>query len=139
MCHETETLWNPGTPEWFCTRCGRTSAQASVFDAQQELDRYDCRFPSVDAPIAAPGTETARLIKKPYKMTLKIERSGIQFSVKTVEGKPFIQIELFHDTVSSLNALSVGFELLGGATLEQAGTLVEAMNERIVGVVVTPK
>ena len=30
------------------------------------------------------------------------------------------------------------FELLGGVTLEQARTLVDAMNERIVGIVVAP-
>jgi hypothetical protein len=33
----------------------------------------------------------------------------------------------------------IGFEMLSGTTLEQARTLVEAMNERIVGVAVTPK
>jgi hypothetical protein len=41
--------------------------------------------------------------------------------------------------VSGLKALSVGFELLSGTTLEQAKTLVDTMNERIVGVIVTPK
>jgi hypothetical protein len=72
-------------------------------------------------------------------MALNVERSGIRFAVKTVEGKPFVQLDLFHNTIPSLNELSIGFELLGGVTLEQARTLVDAMNERIVGVVVAPK
>ena len=131
--------WNPAIQVWFCTRCGRTSSEASVFDAQGELDRQECRVPSIDASSTAPGTETTRLIKKTYKMALNVERSGIRFAVKTVEGKPFVQLDLFHDTVPSLNELSVGFELLRGVTLEQARTLVDAMNERIVGIVVAPK
>jgi hypothetical protein len=43
------------------------------------------------------------------------------------------------DIVSGLRALSVGFEVLGGVTLEQARTLVDAMNERIIGVIITPR
>ena len=69
----------------------------------------------------------------------KSERSGSRFVVRTDEGKPVIQLELFHDTVSSLKSLSVGFELLGGTTLDLARTLADVMNERIVGVIVTPK
>jgi hypothetical protein len=72
-------------------------------------------------------------------MTLKTERSGSRFVAKTDEGKPVIQLELFHDTVSSLRSLSLGLELLSGTTLQQARTLVDAMNERIIGVIVTPK
>jgi hypothetical protein len=111
-----------------------------VQDAHVELDQYECQVPSVEAPRAAPGTETTRLIRKPYKMTLKTERSGIRFVVAdTGDGRPFIRLELFHDTVPSLGSLTVGFEMLSGTTPEQARTLVEAMNERIVGVAVTPK
>jgi len=72
-------------------------------------------------------------------MMPKSERSGSRFVVRTDEGKPVIQLELFHDTVSGMRAISVGFELLSGVALDQAKILVDAMNERIVGVVVTPK
>jgi hypothetical protein len=41
--------------------------------------------------------------------------------------------------VPALKPLSVGFELLSGTTLTQAKTLVDAMNERIVGIIVAPK
>ena len=83
--------------------------------------------------------ETVRLMRKPYKMTLRSERSGSRFVAKTDEGKAVIQLELFHDTVPGLKPLSIGFELLGGTTIEQARALVDAMNERIVGVIVTQK
>ena len=66
------------------------------------------------------------------QMTLGTERSGSRFVKRTGDGKPVIQLELFHDT-----ALSVGFELLTGTTLEQAKALVDTMNERIE--IVAPK
>jgi hypothetical protein len=72
-------------------------------------------------------------------MVLKTERSGCRFVAQADEGKPVIRLDLFHDTVVRLNSLSVGFELLSGTTVEQARALVDAMNERIVGVIVTPK
>jgi hypothetical protein len=132
--------WNPASREWFCTKCGRTSAQASVHDAHLALDQYQCQIPSLEAPRTHPGTETVRVIKKPFNMTLRAERSGCRFAVaKTDDGKPVIELELFHDTVSHLRSLTVGFEVLGGVTPEQARTLVGSMNERIVGVIVTPK
>jgi hypothetical protein len=49
-----------------------------------------------------------------------------------------IQLELFHDTVSRLKVFKVGFEVLSGTTADQARALADAMNERIVGVIVTP-
>jgi hypothetical protein len=125
-----EISWNAGMRHWTCNKCGRTSDQASVFDAQRELDIKDC----TSIPKPAPGTETMRLMR-----ALKKERSGVRFSVQPAEGKPFIELNLFHDTVPSLKFLSIQFEMLAGVTSEQARVLVEAMNERIVGIVVTPK
>jgi hypothetical protein len=52
-------------------------------------------------------------------MTANIERGDCRFVVpKTDDGNPVIKLELFHDTVSGLRALSVGFEVLSGVTLE---------------------
>jgi len=138
MKHEN-VVWNPGTENWFCTRCGRTSDQVSAQNAQTELEQHECNVPSSDIAGVAPGTETIRLMRKPYKMTLRTERSGSRFVARTDEGKAVIQLELFHDTVPGLKAISVGFELLGGTTPAQAKALVDAMNERIVGVIVTQK
>jgi hypothetical protein len=73
-------------------------------------------------------------------MPITPERGGCRFAVtKTDEGKPLITLELFHDTVSNLKALTLGFEMLSGTTLQQARTLADAMNERILGVIVAPK
>ena len=138
MKHE-KIIWNPGTENWFCAKCGRTSDQTNVQDAELELDRQECIVPSSNTPGVAPGTETIRLIRKPYKMTLRTERSGGRFVAKADDGTPVIQLELFHDTVPGLKAISIAFELLRGTTVQQAKALVEAMNERIVGVIVTPK
>jgi hypothetical protein len=67
------------------------------------------------------------------------ERGGCRFvTAKTDQGTPMIQLELFHDTVSRLKGFNVGFEVLSGTTLDQTRTLVDEMNERIVGVIVTP-
>jgi len=140
MTRHLNLTWNPVTKEWFCARCGRTSDQETVHDAQVALAPYECTVPSVETPRAVPGTETIRLIRKPFKMTLRPDRSGSRFIVaQNDDGKPFIQLELFHDTVPGLRALSVGLELLSGTTPEQVKILVDAMNERIVGVVVTPR
>jgi len=35
-------------------------------------------------------------------MSNKAERGGCRFSVRTAEGKPIIEMELFHDTVPRL-------------------------------------
>jgi hypothetical protein len=71
-------------------------------------------------------------------MTPKIERSGCRFVVMETDHGPEIKLELFHDA-RSLTALSIGFEVLRGVTSAQARTVVDAMNERIVGVIVSPK
>jgi hypothetical protein len=71
-------------------------------------------------------------------MTPKTERSGCRFIAKTDGAKPVIQLELFYDTVPGLRSLSAALELRSGTTLERARTLVDKMNERIVGVIVAP-
>jgi hypothetical protein len=93
----------------------------------------------VEASRSAPGTETKRLIRKPYKMTLKTERSGSRFvAARTEDGNPSIRLELFHDSVPTLKFLTVGFEVLSGTTPAQLKALLDVMNERIVGTMVTP-
>jgi hypothetical protein len=42
-------------------------------DAQVELTLYRCQVPYVGASENAPGEETVRLIRKPFKMELKHE------------------------------------------------------------------
>jgi len=60
-----------------------------------------------------------------------VERDGCRFLAAPVaDGKAAITMELFHDAVPTLEAASVA------TTLTQAKTLAEAMNERILGIVV---
>ena len=99
----TDIRWNPSTREWFCTSCGRTSNVETEHDARTSLDQYECTIPSVEVSRSVPGTETKRLMRKPYKMTLKTERSGSRFvAAHTADGSPSIRLELFHDSVPSL-------------------------------------
>ena len=73
-------------------------------------------------------------------MPVNPERSGCRFIVTTTdEGKPLLPLELFYDTVSRLKSLTVGFEVLTGTTADQAKSLADAINERVIGVIVTPK
>ncbi len=69
---------------------------------------------------------------------MRIERSGCRFAVRVTDSVPAIDLELFHD-VPSIETISVSFELLSGVSVEQAKMLVNAMNEKIVGVAVIPK
>jgi len=109
-------------------------------DPATSLDPYECTVPTVDASSSIPGTEPKRLIRKPYKMTLRPERSGSRFvAAQTQDGSPSIRLELFHDSVPSLKSLTVGFELLSGTTPAQLKALLDVMNERIVGTIVTPR
>jgi hypothetical protein len=137
MMHEN-IQWNPSTRQWFCTSCGRTSAAKSELAARKDLGQHECTVPFVEASRSEPGTETKRLIRKPYKMTLRTERSAGRFvAIRTEDGYPAIRLELFHDTISPLRSVTVGFEVLSGTTAEQVKSLVDAMNERIVGVIVS--
>jgi hypothetical protein len=132
--------WNPSTRQWFCSSCGRTSDAVDEQEARLALDEFDCNIPSVDTPRSIPGTETTRLIRKPYKMKLRAERSGSRFvAAQSEDGIPSIRLELFHDTVSALKSFIVGFDVLSGTTPAQLKVLLDIMNERIVGIVVTSK
>ena len=68
---------------------------------------------------------------------MKSERGGCRFVVISDEGKPQIQLELFHETVPSLKSTKIEFEVLSGTTAEQVRALVGSMNEMILGVIVT--
>jgi hypothetical protein len=94
---------------------------------------------SVEVSLSVPGAETNRLMRKPYKMTLKTERSGSRFvAARTEDGNSSIRLELFHDSVPALKFLTVGFEVLSGTTPAQLKALLDLMNERIVGTTITP-
>jgi hypothetical protein len=132
-------IWNPGAREWVCAGCGRTSHETNVHAAHDQLDRYECRQSTAFKGEA--DTETTRIMKDPFRALSpgRTQRSGSRFRVKTAEGTPVIQLDTFDDKESSLKAMSLDFELLRRTTGDQAKQLVDAMNERIVGVMVTLK
>jgi hypothetical protein len=138
MKHE-RIIWNPAAREWVCARCGRASQETNVHAAHDQLDRYDCR--QSRGVEGAAGIETTRIMRDPFRALSPgpTQRSSSRFSVKAADGIPLIQLDTFDDKESSLKAMSLAFELVGGTTADQAKQLVNAMNERIVGVMVTLK
>ena len=68
----------------------------------------------------------------------KTERANCRFVIKqTSDGKPQIVIERYHQSISILNNTVLGFDLLGGTTLEQAKKIVSVLNENVLNVFVT--
>jgi hypothetical protein len=133
-------VWNSATGQSFCPRCGRTSGHSDEQEAQAEIEQHDCRLPYVETSQSTSGLPPHEYIGQSSAMSSKPERSGTKFSLgRTDDGKPVIRLGLFHDTVSRLNGLSIGFELLSGTTPEQARILVDSINERVVGIIVAPK
>ena len=72
-------------------------------------------------------------------MLENVERGGCRFILKTNGGETRIEMELFHATVPALADAILSFEMLGGITPEQAKSLADTMNDRIIGVVVARK
>ena len=68
----------------------------------------------------------------------KVEHGSCRFkAVKGPDGKPVIHLELFHKSVTSPEGITIEFELLSGSTIEQAKSLRDAANDRILGVIVS--
>ncbi len=67
-----------------------------------------------------------------------IQKSSCRFQVSTGEdGTPRIKLDLFHQTVACLAGMSIEFEVMGGTTSQQAKSLAELINDKIIGIVVT--
>lgn len=70
----------------------------------------------------------------------KTERSSCRFVIdSTKDGKPQIVVKPFHASISLLADAVLGFDLLGGTTLEQAKKVAELLNENVLDVFVTGK
>jgi hypothetical protein len=68
----------------------------------------------------------------------KIQKSNCRFQAnKAKDGTPAIKLELFHPTVSCLTGVTIEFELMGGTTSREAKALAEAVNDRIIAIVLT--
>lgn len=70
----------------------------------------------------------------------KTERSNCRFVVKDgKDGKPQILLERYHQTIAVLGNAVLGFDLLGGTTLEQAKKIVAVLNDNVLDVFLTAK
>jgi len=79
-----------------------------------------------------------RLDYTPGMPDAKTQRSNCRFQVQqTQDGKAVVIVQLLHDTIPALNKTVVGFDLLGGIRLDQAGKLVDLLNEYVLDVFVT--
>lgn len=68
----------------------------------------------------------------------KTQKSNCRFQASGAkDGKPTIKLELFHPTVSSLAGVTIEFELVGGTSSREAKALADAVNDRIIAIVLT--
>jgi len=70
--------------------------------------------------------------------TPQSQRDGCRFkAIQEADGKTILRMELFHGTIPLLAGATIDFELLTGTTLAQARTVADAVNERILSLVIT--
>ena len=68
----------------------------------------------------------------------KTDRSACRFTVQQAkDGKPFLAVHLYRDTIPVLRELSFGFDLLRGTQVEDAKKLAEMLNEQVLDMFVT--
>jgi hypothetical protein len=68
----------------------------------------------------------------------KTERSNCRFTVQQAsDGKSVLVVQLYQDTIPMLKGVSLGFDLLGGMSVEQVKKLAETLNEHILDIFVT--
>jgi hypothetical protein len=80
----------------------------------------------------------ARAVQPENMTDQKTERSNCRFAVQlTSDGKPLLVMELYQDTIPALKGMSIGFDLLGGTSLDMAKRIAEGLNEHILDLFVT--
>ena len=65
--------------------------------------------------------------------TTKIEKAGVCFGIGRQGGSIVIEVRPHHDTISALRGVQIGFELLNGTTVQQAKTILDVLNENVIG------
>jgi len=71
-------------------------------------------------------------------MAEKTDRSACRFTVQQAkDGKPFLAVHLYRDTIPVLREVLFGFDLLRGTQVEDAKKLAEMLNEQVLGMFVT--
>ncbi len=67
----------------------------------------------------------------------KVEKAGVCFGIGKQGGPITVEVRINHDTISALRGVQISFELLNGITPAQAKKLVDALNENVIGLLVT--
>jgi hypothetical protein len=68
----------------------------------------------------------------------KTDRSNCRFAVQqSNDGKPFLVVQLYQDTIPMLKEALFGFGLLGGTRVEEAKRLAAMLNEQVLDMFVT--
>ena len=68
----------------------------------------------------------------------RTERSTCGFQAQTApDGKPIVVVRRYQETISMLKGATVGFDLLGGTSVEQAKKLTELLNDRVIDIFLT--
>jgi hypothetical protein len=63
---------------------------------------------------------------------MSAERSNCHFAVqRTSDGKPVLVVQLYQDSIPTLKGTTLGFDLLGGISVEQAKKVAEMLNEHV--------
>lgn len=73
-------------------------------------------------------------------MTEKTHRANCHFVVKeSKDGRPQVIVQRYHESIPVLENIVLGFDLLGGTTVEQAKKVIALLNENVLNVFVTLK
>jgi hypothetical protein len=68
----------------------------------------------------------------------RIERSNCRFAVQQAsDGRSFLVVQLYQDTIPSLRKVILGFDLLEGMRAKEAKKLAETLNEHVLDMFVT--
>jgi hypothetical protein len=60
------------------------------------------------------------------------ERSNCHFAVQqSSDAKPVLVVQLYQDSIPTLKGTTLGFDLLGGISVEQAKKVAEMLNEHV--------
>jgi hypothetical protein len=71
-------------------------------------------------------------------MEMKTERSNCNFAVQQASnGTPVLVVKLYQDSIPLLTGTSIGFDLLGGISAQQAKKLADMLNEHVLDLFVT--
>lgn len=104
------------------------------------LDDSDCGYRMLVGRYRSPfarGGAGASSRQVEFMQPSKVEKAGVCFGIGKQGGPITVEVRINHDTISALRGVQISFELLNGITPAQAKKLVDALNENVIGLLVT--